>query len=174
MLYGHEVKGPLALLQETWGGRRREEPTNVVSYVLQMREHLQRMTTLAQNHLAEAREQQKTWYDPQTRQRNLEVAQKVLIMLPSQESKLLAKWQGPYEVKRRLGPTTYEISMPGQDRSSRVLHVNLLKEWVPQPEKAQSLMIRRVEEGESDDQYLPQSVPGDISLDHLMYSQQLQ
>lgn len=129
LLYGRDVRGPLALLQETWeGSPERKEPTNVVFYVLQMRERLQKMTTLAQNHLAEARERQRTWYDPLARERNLEVGKKVLIMLPSQESKLLAKWQGPYEVKKRLGPTTYEISLPGQDRSSRVLHVNLLKE----------------------------------------------
>ncbi len=49
---------------------------------------------------AEARVQQKTWYDPLARERNLEVGKKVLVMLPSQESKLLAKWQGPYEIKK--------------------------------------------------------------------------
>ncbi len=129
LLYGRDVRGPLALLQEMWEGNpEREESTSVVSYVLQMREQLQSMTTLAQNHLAEAREQQKTWYDSLARERNLEDGKKVLVMLPSQESKLLAKWQGPYEIKKHLGPTTYEISMPGQDRSSRTLHVNLLKE----------------------------------------------
>lgn len=175
LLYGYEVKGPLALLQGMWeGSNGGSEPTNVVSYVFQMRERLQEMTSLAQKHLGEARVQQKTWYDPRARQRNLEVGQKVLVMLPSRESKLLAKWQGPYDVKKRLGPTTYEISMPGQERSSRVLHVNLLKKWVPRTEKAQSLMIRCVEGEESDDQYLPQPVPGSISLDHLTDSQQLQ
>ncbi len=64
LLYGRDVRGPLALLQEMWEGNpEREESTSVVSYDLQMRERLQSMTTLAQNHLAEAREQQKTWYD---------------------------------------------------------------------------------------------------------------
>ncbi|XP_026050763.1 uncharacterized protein LOC113037671 [Carassius auratus] len=174
LLYGRDVRGPLALLQEMWEGSPEKEPTSVVSYVLQMRERLQKMTGLAQNHLAEAREKQKTWYDPLARERDLEVGTKVLVMLPSRESKLLAKWQGPYEIKKRLGPTTYEISMPGQDRSSRVLHVNLLKEWIPRPEKAQSLMIRCVEEEESDEQYLPQPVFGEIGLDHLTASQQSQ
>ncbi len=83
-----------------------------------MRERLQSMTTLAQNHLAETRVQQKTWYDSLAQERNLEVGKKVLVMLPSQESKLLAKWQGPYEIKKRRGPTTYEISMPGLFQSN--------------------------------------------------------
>lgn len=172
LLYGRDVRGPLALLREMWvGSPEGKEPTFVVSYVLQMRELLQKMTTLAQNHLAEAREQQKTWYDPLARERDLEFGKKLLVMLPSQESKLLAKRQGPYEIKKRLRPTTYEITLPGQDRSSRVSHVNILKERVPRPEKSQSLMIRSVEEEESNEQYLPQPVPGEIGLDHLTDSQ---
>ena len=44
--------------------------------------------------------------------------QKVLMMLPSEDIKLLAKWQGPYEVNRQLGPTTFEILKPGQSLST--------------------------------------------------------
>ncbi len=58
--------------------------------------------------------------------------------------------------------------------SSRTLHANLLKEWVSPPEKFQSLMIHCVEEEESDKQYLPQPVPGDLRLEHLTDSQRSQ
>lgn len=170
LLYGHEVRGPLALLRELWDGdQKMPEPTNVVSYVVQMRERLERMTAMAQSHLAEAQTRQKTWYDKTARDRSFEPGEKVLIMLPSQESKLLAKWQGPFEVKRKLGPTTYEITTPGQGRSVRTLHINLLKPWIPRPDQpAQILMIKQVKEDEeSDDQYLPQPAPGDVSLSHL-------
>lgn len=38
LLYGHEVRGPLALLREIWeGDQRRDDPMNIVSYVVQMR-----------------------------------------------------------------------------------------------------------------------------------------
>lgn len=40
--------------------------------------------------------------------------QKVLLLLPSSEHKLLAKWQGPVEVVRKTGPVTYEIGMTEQ------------------------------------------------------------
>lgn len=53
----------------------------------------------------------------------------MLVMLPRDTSKLLAKWQGPFEVVRKLGPTTYEVAHSGKRRSRRVLHVNLLKKW---------------------------------------------
>lgn len=42
LLYGRDVRVPLALLQEMWeGSPERKGPTSVVSYVLQMRERLQ-------------------------------------------------------------------------------------------------------------------------------------
>lgn len=34
-------------------------------------------------------------------------------MLQTQESKLLTQWQGPFEVNKLLGPTSYELVMPG-------------------------------------------------------------
>ncbi len=175
LLYGHEVRGPLALLREMWeGDPGRGEPTNVVSYVVQMRERLEEMTALAQSHLAEAQTRQKTWYDQSAHERQFEPGQKVLVMLPSHESKLLAKWQGPYEVKKKLGPTTYEVAASDQNRPTRTLHINLLKQWVPRPDKStQSLMVKQVnEEEESDEQYLPRPVLGDVDLSHLSPQQQ--
>lgn len=64
------------------------------------------MSALAQSHLAEVQTHQKTWYDQSARERSFEPSQNVLVMRPSNESKLLAKWQGPFEVRRKLGPTT--------------------------------------------------------------------
>lgn len=97
-------------------------------------------------------------------------------MLPTSDSKLLAKWQGPCEITRRLGPTTYEVSMPGRQRSKKILHVNLLKEWVPHDEKVPEVMlIQRIEEEEEvDDQHLPISATSHLVLDHLTEEQQSQ
>lgn len=100
----------------------------------------------------------------------------VLVMLPSTESKLLARWQGPFEVRRKLGPTTYEIAKSGKDGPGRILHINLLKQWVPHPDHTvQSLIVRQVEEEEElEDQYLPQPALRDVSLNHLSSQRQLE
>ncbi|XP_016533291.1 uncharacterized protein LOC103146684 [Poecilia formosa] len=100
----------------------------------------------------------------------------LLVLLPSDDSKLLAKWQGPYEVVRKIGPATYEVSTPGQLRPSRALHINLLKEWVQRVEhKADALLIRRVaEEDEVEEQYLPPSASLDLDLGHLPQDKQQQ
>lgn len=152
----------------------KEGPVNVVSYVVQMRDKLQRMSQLAEARMAEAPQHQKTWYDQSARQRGFVPGQKVLIMLPTSDSKLLAKWQGPFEVQKKLGPATYQVSNPEHQHSSGVLHVNLLKEWVPRAEEgAKVLLIQAVkEEEEVDDEYLPASVSSDLDLSHLSDDQQ--
>lgn len=64
LLYGHQVRGPLALLREIWEGDKEEGGSvNIVSHVIQMRERLDKMSELAQSHMMEAQEQQKAWYD---------------------------------------------------------------------------------------------------------------
>lgn len=87
----------------------------------------------------------------------------MLVILPSDDNKLLAKWQGPFEIMKKLGPTTYQVSTPGQPRSSRVLHINLLKEWVQRPERKEVMIRSVLEEEEVDEQYLPSA---GASVDH--------
>ena len=132
----------------------------IISYVVQMRDRLEKMSELAQSHMVEAQQQQKSWYDQAARQRSFNPGQKVLVLLPSDDNKLLAKWQGPFEILRKLGPTTYQVSTPEQPHSSKTLHINLLKEWVQRPERrAEVMLIRDVrEEDEVEEQYLPSTV----------------
>ncbi|XP_024117097.1 uncharacterized protein LOC112138718 [Oryzias melastigma] len=175
LLFGHDVRGPLALFRETWDDGGSREPVNVVSYVLKMRERLEKMSTLAQEHMVSSQANQKTWYDKRARTRSFCPGQKVLVMLPSVESKLLAKWQGPFEVMQKLGPTTYKISVPDNGRSSRVLHVNLLKEWIPGAEEKRTVtFIRSMTDEEVEEQYLPTPSATALQLSHLSDQQQLQ
>ncbi|XP_073726116.1 uncharacterized protein [Misgurnus anguillicaudatus] len=142
LVYGHDVRGPLSLLKESWEqSLQTPSQVNVIDYVLQMREKLEKMTKLAVEHLREAQGRQKSWYDVKAKQRSFEVGQQVLVMLPTEENKLLGKWQGPFKVTKKLGSTTYEIATPGRSRSHRTLHINLLKEWFPQKESANVMLV---------------------------------
>ncbi|XP_027894566.1 uncharacterized protein LOC114157637 [Xiphophorus couchianus] len=115
-----------------------------------MRGRLAEYQEEAEKNLLQAQQKQKRWYDQQTRQRVLSPGQKVLLLLPSSISKLLAKWQGPYTISRQLGPTTYEVYHPDKKKATQAYHVNLLKEWkelsCPAPET--SCLLRPVEEEE--------------------------
>lgn len=111
LLYGRQVRGPLHLLKEHWENPRAEQE-NVVAYVMKMRDRLEQMTALAQERLRSVQACQKTWYDKKARDRTFHPGQKVLLLLPNSDSKLLARWQGPYEITKRLGKATYELYMP--------------------------------------------------------------
>ena len=102
LLYGHEVRGPLDVLREAWEPGSQEDES-LISYVLHMREKTSEMTELVQQNLAGAQATQKKWYDKTARSKKLEAGDKVLVLLPSTSSKLLAQWQGPYRVIRPVG-----------------------------------------------------------------------
>ncbi|KAL5479524.1 hypothetical protein EMCRGX_G023052 [Ephydatia muelleri] len=59
------------------------------------------MTELVKQNLLEAQRKQKTWYDSHARSLEFRDGDLVLVLLPSSSNKLLAQWQGPYQVLRR-------------------------------------------------------------------------
>ena len=143
------MRGPLDILRESWEGDAPHQPVNIVSYVLKMREKLEQLSSMAHDHLAKAQTRQKTWYDQTARSRSFNPGEKVLLLLPSSESSLLAKWQGPYDVLRKASEVTYEIAMPDRRRSKHLYHVNLLKRWTDRPAAVQNqLWARTVEQEE--------------------------
>ena len=72
------------------------------------------MTEIVSANLKEAQQRQKTWYDQTARERELEPGEEVLVLLPTSSNKLLAQWQGPYCVIRKVGKINYEIDMPNK------------------------------------------------------------
>ncbi len=152
LLYGRQVRGPLDMLKEEWTAEKPAQ-CSVISYVLQMRDKLETFRTLAKENLQDAQKRQKVWYDNHAREKNLKPGQKVLVLLPSGACKLLAKWQGPYVITRKLGPVTYEILCPERKRPRQILHVNLLREFKErglEPKDQVVLMVRAVVEEEEE------------------------
>ena len=79
--------------------------------------------------MSETPQKQKVWYDGYARMRELKSNDQVLVLLPTTHNKLLAKWQGPYNVICKMGKVTYEVDMPGSRRRRKVYHTNLLQKW---------------------------------------------
>ena len=148
LVFGREVRGPLYILKEEWEASKKVS-VSVVSHVLHLRERLESMTELVQEHMSEAQQKQKSWYDRTARMRELKPNDQVLVLLPTTHNKLLAKWQGPYEVVRRKEKVTYEVSMPGARNRKKVFHINLLKKWFEPEETA--FMVGNSEIGEDND-----------------------
>ena len=128
LLYGREVRGPLDVLRETWEASTKSDES-VVSYVISMREKLEKMSELAQQNIHTSQQKQKHWYDHNARMREFECGDTVLVLLPTSTNKLLARWQGPYTITQRLGQVTYQIDMADRRKRKRTFHVNMLKKW---------------------------------------------
>ena len=110
LLYGQEVRGPLVLLKEGWEARTGASES-VVSHVLMMRERLETMAGVVQQNMKEAQTRQKRWYDRTARERALQEGERLLVLLPTSTSKLLAQWHGSYDVLKRMEKVIYMVDM---------------------------------------------------------------
>eukprot|EP00731_Ephydatia_muelleri_P007946 Em0004g284a len=134
LLFGRDVRGPLDVLREQWESADKSDE-NVVSYVLKVRSRMAEMTEVVRQNMVEGQKRQKEWYDKEARLREFEVGDTVLVLLPTSTSKLLAKWQGPYQITKRMGLVNYQVDMHDRARRKRfrIFHVNMLKEYHLRP-----------------------------------------
>ncbi|KAK3698953.1 hypothetical protein QZH41_003111 [Actinostola sp. cb2023] len=109
LLYGRTVRGPLAVIKETW--METESPqTNLATHVLEMRRRMVTMQQAVSENMQKSQAKQKRQYDKKSSVRKFEVGDKVLVLLPTPGNKLETKWNGPYTVTRAHGDgRTYEI-----------------------------------------------------------------
>ena len=127
LLYGHTVRGPMAILKELWTGE--SESTEVKTsyqYVLELRERLEETMKLAQEELTKNQTRYKRNYDKKTKDRLFNKGDKVLVMLPTNNNKLLMQWKGPYEIIQRMGDNGYKILVGNKEKN---YHANMLKKY---------------------------------------------
>ena len=56
---------------------------------------------------------QNAFYDKRARSRKFDVGDKVLLLLPSENNKVLLQWNGPYEVLEVVNMMNYKINVKG-------------------------------------------------------------
>ena len=75
-----------------------DEVKNSYQYVFELRETLEQTLQLAQQEMRRAQTRYKHYYDKKTRNRYFSPGDLVLLLLPSNNNKLLMQWKGPYTV----------------------------------------------------------------------------
>ena len=108
LLFGRKPCRVLVLVKESW----EEGPSSSkseVQYVLDLRAKLHTLGQLSRENLLRAQEHQQRLYNRGSRLRQFSLGDKVLVLLPSSNFKLLAKWQGPFVVTRRVSDVDYEL-----------------------------------------------------------------
>ncbi|KAJ1172766.1 hypothetical protein NDU88_004608 [Pleurodeles waltl] len=117
------------MLAEQWEDTE-EEVKDLLTYTRELRENLHTVWEEAHTALREAQDKQKRLYDTRSTVRTLTVGDKALVLLPSTDNKLLARWQGPFEVTAQINPTTYKLAIPQGSGREQIYHINLLKKWL--------------------------------------------
>ncbi|XP_076032979.1 uncharacterized protein LOC143020443 [Oratosquilla oratoria] len=129
LIYGHEVRGPLKALKESW--LLENSVTPLVSYVVEFREKLKAAVRLANAHLKSAQIEMKQQSDKKHKveHREFRVGDKVLVFLPVQTHPFQARYDGPFQIVDRVGDANYVVYTPGRRKKKRLVHVNLLKPY---------------------------------------------
>ena len=130
LLYGRNVRGPMDILRNLWTkeqDKEHEAVTNVYHYVLDLQNRIEETCKLARMELMKANQRYKKYYNQRTRHRQLKPGDTVLILLPTDQNKLLLQWKGPFKVLNRIAKYDYSIDVNGK---SRTFHINMLKEYI--------------------------------------------
>ena len=128
LLYGRTVRGPVQILKELWS--EEEEVTEVTTsyqYVLELRERLDETMKLAQAKLEKNEGRNKNLNNRKAKKRSVQVGDKVLVLLPTDQYKLLMQWKGPFEIKGTKWGNNYQAEV---NKKVKTYHINMLKLYV--------------------------------------------
>ena len=127
LLYGRSVRGPMAILKELWSKEGTDkEVTHAYQYFLDLRNRIEETCDLAHEFLQSAKTRYKKHFVRKARMRSLKIGEWALVLLPTDNNKLLMQWQGPCEVCEVEGVTDYRIRVGDK---LRIFHINMLKKY---------------------------------------------
>ncbi|XP_076044813.1 uncharacterized protein LOC143027412 [Oratosquilla oratoria] len=114
LLYGRSVRGPLSVFRDLWENRTlHEEERSSFQYVIELQEKLSECSQMAARQADISSSRYKAYFDLKLQNRQFKPGDEVLVLMPSDTSKLLVTWNGPYKVLER----------------HRFYHANILKRY---------------------------------------------
>lgn len=128
LLYGRQVRGPLAILAESWNDNN-PLPASIREHIQTLRENLEVAWAVSQQHDAEAKDKRKEVFDQTAKAKPFEVGDNVLVRVPRPGKMGKVEWLGPYVVLDKPSEVTYTLNLPTRNRSKKVVHRNALKAY---------------------------------------------
>ena len=117
----------MTILKEIWSKEGTDkEVTHTYKYILDLRNRIEETCDLAHELLQSAQTRYKKHFDRKARMRSLKIGEWALVLLPTDNNKLLMQWQGPYEVCEVVGVTDYRIRVGD---TLRLFHINMLNKY---------------------------------------------
>lgn len=128
ILFGRKARTLLDMASEQWE-EEEEEGQPLCKYAAELKSSLSHIWGTVHEHMEKAQTAQKQQYDRNSLLREFQPGDKVLLLLPTTENKLLSKWQGPFVIERKITPVTYSVLQPLRAGGKQIYHVNHLKKW---------------------------------------------
>ena len=143
LLYGHQVRGPLAILRELWTKEINDEEVKLTyQYVIDLRERIEDTCKMAQEELSKSSKRYKAYADSKAKDRQFQKGNEVLLLLPNDNNKLLMQWKGPFTVVDKISPFDYKINVNGK---TKTYHGNMLKRYYNRNESTESKKMSETE-----------------------------
>ena len=90
LLYGRQVRGPLAVLRDLWGDKTIiDENSTLYQYVNELRTKFQECAKIAAENTEVSVQKYKTYFDLNSKDRQFSPGDEVLLLLPDTTNKLL-------------------------------------------------------------------------------------
>ena len=136
LCFGRQMRGPCAILAETWTGTQ-PLPVNMgkstVEYLLDLKSELEKGLEFAAEHSREAQEAYAELYNRKTRDKTFEIGDHVLILSPdSTKTKTFSRWQGPGKIIEVLSPHGYLVEV---DNVRQKVHADRLRRYYHEVDK---------------------------------------
>ena len=127
ILFGRDISGPLKLFYQSLLHDHNEQDLTV--YVSKLKGKLSSISKFVKENLLSAQDKMKVTYDRNTQERVFSIGDEVLLFLPTHKPPFTNRFEGPYTILDKKGKTNYVISTPDKRKKTRLVHINLLREY---------------------------------------------
>ncbi|GBO45566.1 Retrovirus-related Pol polyprotein from transposon 297 [Araneus ventricosus] len=131
MVYGRLPRGPLALMRDSWTGKRNiplSVSRSIEKYLENLRQNLEKAHEIATANAEKNQAEYTRRYKLRAREKTFQVGEKVLILESVSPHKLLKKWTGPVSIIALTRPHSVLVRM--EDGTSKEVHVNKIRPYI--------------------------------------------
>ena len=128
LLFGRQVRGPIALLHDLWSENASTDSSSkpLYQYLFDLKNSISESCELAMQNSSAAAGKGKKYFDRRAKVRHFQLGDEVLLLLPTDTNKLLSSWAGPYPIVKVFHPD-YKVLVRGKEKT---FHANMLKKYV--------------------------------------------
>lgn len=124
LVFGRKVRGPMSILKSIFINKDIDDMQKpVYEYLIDLKNRLKSVTETAITHSKLKTHHAKLYYDRNTKNKDIQEGDHVLILKPKKGNKLMLQWEGPFLVDRKLSKYNVRVR---KGKSVKTYHVNRL------------------------------------------------